>query len=71
MPQIPHHQLAHVSWQIPVDDLDISTHLITPVILGDELHRSIYNEQIAMSSLDCVAMPHAQYFRSSCWLFTA
>jgi hypothetical protein len=58
-PQIPHHQLAHLSRQISMDDLDVTFDLVTFVVSGYKHHRPIFDEQIAMATLNGVAVPDA------------
>jgi hypothetical protein len=67
-PQIPHYQLAHLSRQISMDDLDIAFDLITFVVSGHKHYYPIFDEQIAMATLNGITVPDAQYFRATCRL---
>lgn len=64
-PQILHHQLAHLSRQIPIDDLDVAFDLVTFVVSGYKHYYPVFDEQIAMATLNGVAVPDAQYLRAT------
>jgi hypothetical protein len=67
-PQILHYQLAHLSRQISMDNLNVAFDLVTFVVSGYKHYYPIFDEQIAMATLNSVMVPDAQYFRATCRL---
>lgn len=43
-----------------MNDLEVACPLVPFVIAGDEHDRAVFDEQIALSALQVVAVPHAQ-----------
>jgi hypothetical protein len=64
-PQIPHYQFAYLSRQISIDNLNVTFDLVTFVVSGHKHHHPIFDEQIAMATLNSVTVPDAQYFRAT------
>jgi hypothetical protein len=58
-PQIPHYQLAYLSRQISMDDLDVAFDLVTFVVSSHKHYHPIFDEQIAMATLNSVMVPDA------------
>jgi hypothetical protein len=61
-PQVLHHQLAYLARQVLVDVLNITANVISLVVLCDKYYYAVFDENIAVPVLDCVAVPHAQYW---------
>jgi hypothetical protein len=51
-----------------VDDLDVAFDFVPFMVPGHKYDHPVFDEQIAIATLNGVTVPDAQYFRATRWL---